>query len=443
MEDSGTRYATNGDTTVAYRVVGDGPTDVVFLPGLISHVEVLLESPLIQRYLQRLSSFCRIVLVDRRGLGLSDPAPPGVPLETEIGDLLAVLDAVGSERAAVFAYAAGGPLAVQTAVAHPERISGLVLYACMYRAIADDDYTWAMSAREREERSAQLLEWWGTGGNLERIAPSHVDDDRLREWLGRLERSSASPGRFRDALARFQEVDVRPLLAHVRVPALVLHRTADRLIDVRHSRYAAERIYGARLVELPGEDSLPAAGESEVLIGEVEEFLTGGRTGAAVHRDLLTVLFTDVVDATGTASRIGDGRWRDLLAEHDAAVRAQLHRYGGREVKTIGDAFLAVFDGPPSQGVRCAAAIVEAVRPLGVQVRAGLHTGECERIGGDVGGMAVHIAARVAALAAADEVLASGTTYGTVVGAGLAWQPRGDHELKGVPGRWPLFALER
>ncbi len=443
MEDTGTRYAVNGDTTIAYRVVGDGPTDIVFLPGLISHVEVILESPLIQRFLGRLADFARIILVDRRGLGMSDPAPPEIPLETEIGDVLAVLDAVGSERAAILAYAAGGPLAIQTAVAHPERISGLLLYACMYRALADDDYDWAMTQEERVVRTEEILARWGSGANVERIAPSQADDARLRDWLGRLERSSASPGRFRQALARFQAADVRPLLEHVRVPALVLHRTDDRMIDVRHSRYAGERIYGARYVEMPGQDSLPAAGDSEVLVGEIEEFLTGGRTGGAVHRDLLTVLFTDVVDATTTASRLGDARWRDLLAEHDAVVRRELARYGGREVKTIGDAFLAVWEGPPSQAVRCASALIDAVQPLGLHLRAGLHTGECERIGGDVGGMAVHIAARVAALAQADEVLASGTTYGTVVGAGIWWDSRGDHELKGVPNRWPLFALRR
>jgi len=443
VQDSGTRYAVNGDTTIAYRVVGDGPTDVVFLPGLISHVEVILESPLLQRFIGRLAAFSRVILVDRRGLGLSDPAGPEVPLETEIGDVLTVLDAVGSERAAILAYAAGGPLAVQTAVAHPERISGLLLYACMFRAMAAEDYDWAMSPQERVTRTEQLLEWWGTGANLDRIAPSQADDARLRDWLGRLERSSASPGRFRHALLRFQAADVRALLEHVRVPTLIVHRTDDQLIDVRHSRYAAARIYGARFVEVPGRDSLPASGDSEVLVGEIEEFLTGGRTGGAVHRDLLTVLFTDIVDATGIASRIGDARWRDLLGEHDSAVRAELARYGGREVKTIGDAFLAVWEGPPSQAVRCASALVDAVLPLGLHLRAGLHTGECERIGGDVGGMAVHIAARVAALAQADEVLASGTTYGTVVGAGIWWDPRGDHELKGVPNRWPLFALRR
>jgi class 3 adenylate cyclase len=441
VQDSGTRYALNGDVTIAYRVIGDGPIDVVFMPGLISHVEVLLESPLIQRFLGRISDFARVILLDRRGLGLSDPADPDTPLEAEINDVIAVLDAVLSERAVLLGYTSGGPLCVQTAVAYPERISGLVLYACMYRAIADTDYEWAQTNEERIERTAEILESWGTGANIDRLAPSMADDARLREWLGRLERAAASPGRFRQALTRFQSADVRDLMEHVRVPTLVLHRTDDQMIDVRHSRYAAEHIPGARLVELPGADSMPAVGDSEALVGEIEEFLTGGRTGGAIHRDLLTVLFTDIVGATTTASRLGDARWRDLLADHDQAIRRELDRYGGREVKTIGDAFLAVFEGPPSQGVRCAAAIHEAIEPLGITVRAGLHTGECERIGGDVGGMAVHIAARVGALAAAGEVLASGTTFGTVVGAGLKWDFKGERELKGVPGMWPLFSL--
>lgn len=442
MEDTGTRYARNGDVTIAYRVIGDGSIDLLFNPGLISHVETILEAPLVQRFLGSLADLGRVILMDRRGLGMSDPAPADVPLEVEINDVLAVLDAAGSERAVLFGYAAGGPLSVQTAVAYPERVSGLILYACMYRTMVDDDYDWAQTNEERAARAADMLERWGTGVNLERIAPSLAGDVRVREWLGRLERSAASPGRFREAMARFQTADVRDLLEHVRVPTLVLHRSEDRMIDVRHSRYAAQRIPGARYVELPGEDSLPGAGDVDALLGEVEEFLTGGRTGG-MHRDLLTVMFTDIVGATSLAAGLGDAAWRGVLAAHDAAVRGELKRYGGREIKTIGDAFLAVFEGQPSMAVRCADAIHAAVEPLDLRVRTGLHTGECERIGGDVGGMAVHIAARVGSLAAPGEVLASGTTYGTVVGSGLQWESRGSQELRGVPGHWPLFALQR
>jgi class 3 adenylate cyclase len=263
----------------------------------------------------------------------------------------------------------------------------------------------------------------------------------MRAWLGRMERQAASPGALRRVAASFASHDVRELLPELRVPTLVMHRAGDRLIDPRHSRYLAEHVPGARYVELPGDDSLFSVGDSAAIIGEVEEFLTGGRRGAPPERSLLTVLFTDIVNATVRAARMGDARWRDLLAAHDQAVRAEIARFGGREVKTIGDAFLVTFEGPPSTGVRCARAIAEAVRELGLEVRAGMHTGECEIIGDDVGGMAIHIAARVAGLAAPSEVLVSGTTYGTVVGSGLTFEDRGLRELKGVPGKWPLFSL--
>jgi class 3 adenylate cyclase len=270
-----------------------------------------------------------------------------------------------------------------------------------------------------------------------------ADDERMRGWLARLERQSMTPSGFERTWRALAEADVRVHLPRIRVPTLILHRTEDVMIDVRHSRYLAGRIAGARLVELPGVDNLPMAGDAESILGEIEAFLTGGRRGGGLQRELLTVLFTDVVDATRRAAALGDARWRDLLAAHDDAVRAALEGFGGEEVKTIGDAFLATFAGPPSQAVRCAAAILEAMEPLGLTLRVGMHTGECERIGGDVGGMAVHIAARVGATAAPGEVLVSGTTYGTVVGSGLEFADRGHRALKGVPGQWPLFSLVR
>jgi class 3 adenylate cyclase len=288
-----------------------------------------------------------------------------------------------------------------------------------------------------------VLERWGEGDLLDDLAPSAADDARLRDWVARLERMGASPGRMRQLVASLRAVDVRGLLGRVRVPTLVVHRTDDAFIDVRHSREYAGRIPGARLVELPGVDSLPSVGDTDALVGEVEEFLTGARTGSERERALLTVLFTDIVGGTRRAAQLGDSRWRDLLAAHDAEIRRQLQRYGGRDVKSTGDGVLAVFDGAPSRAVRCAAAIRETVSPLGVDVRQGLHTGECELIGDDVGGMAVHIAARVGALAQAGEILVSGTVYGTVVGAGLTFEDRGKRELKGVPGDWPVFALQR
>ena len=311
----------------------------------------------------------------------------------------------------------------------------------MARAVADDEVDWTLDEAERRELWARLADVWGTGLNLEQIAPSRKDDPRMRAWMARMERLSSSPGELLQLMDYVGGHNVSHLLGELRVPTLILHRTGDRLIDVRHSRYLAERIPGARYVELEGVDNLPGAVDSSDLLGEIEEFLTGGRS-RTVARELLTVIFSDIADSTGHAARLGDGEWRDVLAAHQVAIRREIDRFGGREVKTIGDAFLIAFDGAPSHAVRCAEAIVHAVRDIGLEVRVGLHTGECEVMGGDVGGMAVHIAARVAAFAQPGEVMASGTTYGTVVGAGLRFEERGMQALKGVPGRWPLFALQ-
>jgi class 3 adenylate cyclase len=285
-----------------------------------------------------------------------------------------------------------------------------------------------------------MAEQWGTGANLEVVAPSRVDDAGMRTWLARLERLSASPGEVRAMAQTFGANDIRADLPELNVPTLILHRSGDRMIDVRHSRYIAERVPGARFVELEGIDNLPSSGDSGAVLGEIEEFLTGGRS-RSVERALLTVLFSDIVGSTAHAARMGDARWREALAAHDNAIRRELDRFGGREVKTIGDAFLATFDGAPSPAVRCAREIVAAVATLGLELRVGLHTGECEVIGDDVGGMAVHIAARVAGAAQPGQVLASGTTYGTVVGSGLHWDDHGARPLAGVPGLWPIFAL--
>ena len=438
---SRTSYARSGGATLAYRTLGEGPIDVLFIGGMLSHVEVMLEEPGVARWFERFGEFARVTVMDRRGAGLSDPMPERFSHDEELADVTAVVEAAGMDRFAINGYAAGAQLAIQYVAAHPERCRALVLYAPIGRTLAEPGYEWAADPVGRAERFAEVTETWGTGANLEQLAASVADEPRMREWLGRLERLSLSPGALQRMVRHLGEIDVRPLLPTINVPTLLIHRTGDRLIDVRHSRHLAEHIPGAKLVELPGVDNLPSAGDSEAIVGEIEEFLTGGRR-AGVHRAMLTVLFTDIVDGTGHAARLGDGAWRDLLAEHDRAVRDIVSRFGGREVKSIGDGFLITFETAPSNALRCARAVVEAVRPLGIHVRAGLHTGECEIIGDDVGGMAVHIAARVAALAGAGEVLASGTAYGTVVGSGLEFAFRGDHELRGVPGRWPLFALE-
>ncbi|MEA2286192.1 MAG: hypothetical protein QOJ21_2235 [Solirubrobacteraceae bacterium] len=434
-----TRYARNGDTTIAWTSIGHGPADVLFLPGVISHVEHVWADPGMAGFFERLSSLGRVILMDRRGSGLSDPLDGSLSLDDEVDDVIAVLDAAESECAVLLGYLTGGPLAVKVCAERPERVRALVLYASMARSLAATGDGWTDDSRQRAATFERMVERWGSGALLEDLAPSRADDARLRGWLGRLERLSSSPGEVRRVAQSLAEFDVRDDLTRLRVPTLILHRIGDRLIDVRHSRYLAEHIPAARYVELDGADNLPSAGDTPALLGEIEEFLTGGRR-RVVERELLTILFTDIVGSTGHAARLGDAGWRDLLASHDALVRAELDRFGGREVKTIGDAFLVQFDGPPSRAVRCAQAIVHELRSLGLTIRVGLHTGECEVIGDDVGGMAVHIAARVAALASPGEVLVSGTVYGTVVGAGVRFKDRGTHVLRDVPGRWPLFA---
>jgi class 3 adenylate cyclase len=350
------------------------------------------------------------------------------------------MDAAGAERPVLFGYLTGGPLAIKVAAERPERVRALVLYAAVARSLPAPGYDWASDAGERSAAFERMVERWGTGAMLDEIAPSRADDVRLRAWLARLERLSSSPGELRRAARSLSDFDVRAELSELRVPTLILHRMGDRLVDVRHSRYMAEHIPGARYVELEGVDNLPSVGDSAALLGEIEEFLTGGRRRQG-ERELLTILFSDIVGSTGHAARLGDAGWRDLLVAHDAVVRRELDRFGGREVKAIGDAFLVAYDGAPSRAVRCAQAIIEGLEALGLTVRIGLHTGECEVLGDDIGGMAVHIAARVAQLAEPGELLVSGTVYGTVVGAGMRFKDRGTHHLRDVPGRWPLFAV--
>ncbi|HXB14649.1 MAG TPA: adenylate/guanylate cyclase domain-containing protein [Solirubrobacteraceae bacterium] len=438
-----TRYTRSGEVSIAYQVAGDGPLDVLFLPGWISQIEQLWEAPGNRRFLERLTSFGRLIMFDSRGTGLSDHGLGGFSLEQDVADALAVLDAAGSERSAVMTYAGGGLVGARLAAEQPQRIGALIMYASFARTTWAPDYEWAMTKEEREGVTLDEFRRWGEPDNelMSRLAPSMADDPALTAWVARTQRLTASPSEARTIVGTLADADVRDVLEQIRIPTLIMHRPAEQVWDVRHSRYLADHIPGARYVELEGADSLPFIGDSDAIVQEVEEFLTGGRRGADVERDLLTVMFTDIVDATARAASLGDGRWRDLLAHHDAVVREQLVRFGGREVKTVGDGFLATFDGAPSQALRCALAVTEAARAVGVEVRVGMHTGECELIGDDVGGMAVHIASRVVALAGAGEVLVSGTVFGTVVGGPFEWTDRGFHELKGVPGPWPLFSL--
>ncbi len=438
-----TRYAHSGDASIAYQVTGEGTLDLLFLPGWISQIEQLWESPAMRRFLERLAIFNRVIMFDRRGSGLSDRLQEAPTVEQDVQDALAVLDAAGSERAALFTYGLGGIVGAELAAGHPARVGALIMYASVARTSWAPDYHWALTEEEREELTERNVEGWGETSSpaLATVAPSVADDPAMQVWFARLQRLAASPMEARVMFRTVPDMDARETLPRISVPSLVMHRSEDVSWDIRHSRYLAEQIPGARFVELEGVDSLPFVGDADAIIEEIEEFLTGGRSGGETARALLTVMFTDIVDATAHAARLGDGRWRDLLADHDALVREELTRHGGRTVKTVGDGFLAVFEGPPSRGLRCALAITRTTRELGVQLRVGMHTGECEMIGEDVGGMAVHIASRVCDLAGPGEVLTSGTVYGTVVGGPFSFEDRGLHELKGVPGRWPLFSL--
>jgi class 3 adenylate cyclase/pimeloyl-ACP methyl ester carboxylesterase len=438
-----TRYTRSGEASIAYQVVGDGRLDVLFMTGWISQIEQLWELPALRRFLERLSVFSRLILFDRRGTGLSDSVGELYTLQQETLDALAVLDAVGSQRAALLTYGLGGPVGALLAAEHPQRVGALIMYSSIARTTWAPDYDWAMTVEDRAEWTERTIATWGEpdGPGLPVLAPSMADDPALNAWFARLQRLAASPSEARILLNGAADLDVREALPRIGVPALVMHRADDNSWDPRHSRYLASNIPGARYLELEGADSFPFVGDSDAIVEEIEEFLTGGRAGGELTRALLTVMFTDIVDATATAAGVGDGRWRDLLARHDEEVRKELERFDGREVKTVGDGFLATFAGPPSRALRCALAITGAARELGIEVRIGIHTGECELIGDDVGGMAVHIASRVNGIAAPGEVLVSGTVFGTVVGGPFGFEDRGFHELKGVPGRWPLFSL--
>jgi class 3 adenylate cyclase len=373
---------------------------------------------------------------------MSDPVSRAPTLEEQMDDVVAVMEAAGSDRAAVFALLEGGAMAALFAATHPERTTALVLYEAQPRMSWAPDYDWAMW---REKREAYVhnggLESWGDGSRIEAVSPSSAGNVRLQEWYGKLERLSASPGTAAKLMMMNAEVDVRAVLPRIKVPTLVLHRSGDKMIDIRHSRYLAEHIPGAKLVELPGDDALSFGPEAASELDEIEEFLTGVRPAWRSERILATVMFSDIVDSTARAAEMGDQRWRDLLGSVEVEVGRELSRFRGRAVKTLGDGFLATFDGP-ARAIRCATSIRDTARVrFGLDVRSGLHTGEVELIGDDVGGIAVHIGARVGSNAGPGEVLVSGTVKDLVVGSGIGFEDRGERELKGVPGRWRLFAV--
>ncbi|MET0510901.1 MAG: alpha/beta fold hydrolase [Thermoleophilaceae bacterium] len=434
------RYAQSGELSIAYIVEGSEDRDRVWIPPWLSPVEYLWSEESLARVMARLTQFARVITFDRRGSGLSDPLAGAPTLEEQMDDVLAVMDAAGSERAAIAGTLEGGPMAAIFAATYPERVSALVLYASFARATWAPGYEWAWSAERRNERMAELVEHWGEGWVAGGVAPANMVDPGFREWAGRLERLAASPSTIRRILELIGEFDVREVLPSIRVPTLVLHRRDDSFIKIEHSRYLAERIPGARYVELEGDQNMFSVGDTEGVLGEIEEFLTGARHDREPDRMLATVLFTDICGSTERAAQMGDRSWRFLLERHDAMFRQALGRHRGREVKRTGDGFLATFDGP-ARAIRCAADVAGSMGSLGLEVRAGLHTGELEVMDGDLGGLALHIAARVMDSAEPSEVLVSSTVKDLVAGSGIDFQDRGARELRGIPGEWRLFSV--
>jgi class 3 adenylate cyclase len=437
-----TGYARNGDLRIAYQVVGDGPFDLVVTPGYVSHLDLWWMFPETTAFLRRLASFSRLILYDKRGTGLSDPAPGLPALEERMEDVHAVMDAAGSERAALLGISEGGPMSILFAATYPERTIALALFGTFARYSSEDDYLPDVADRTTAAiaQLEEIHEHWGEGRILELFAPSVAGDPLVRRGIGLFERLAASPGMAQAVVDAASRIDVRHVLPAVRVPTLVVHREQDKAVPLALGRYVAEHIPAARLAVFPGDDHLPWLGDSDRLLEEIEEFLTGTRHVAQSERALATVLFTDIVGSTERAAALGDQRWRALLERHDELVRREVSAHGGREVKSLGDGFLLTFDGP-ARAIRCALAIVAAVRELGVEIRAGVHTGECEVRGDDLGGMAVHIGARVAAKAGPGEVLVSSAVRDLVIGSGIGFADRGVHELKGVPGDWRLLAI--
>jgi pimeloyl-ACP methyl ester carboxylesterase len=439
MEQPRTRYAKSDDINIAYQVMGDGPLDLIVVPGWMSNVDMHWQMLGYEAWVARMTSFCRLIVFDKRGSGLSDRDVGDSTIEERMDDLRAVLDAAGSERAAVLGFSEGGSLAMLFAASYPERVHALVLFGTFPCNHAAPDFP------EGEDLSVPLNEMvriadkeWGEGKTLGYMSPSLAHVPAAVEFMGRFERASLSPRAARANLKWISEIDVRGVACNLHVPTLVMHRADDRLIPVVGGRWLGNNIPGARFVELPGNDHAPWSGDIQLPAEEVEEFLTGSRGQPEIDRILATVLFTDIVGSTERAADLGDRGWQELLRRHHGLVRDELRRYRGLEQNTMGDGFFATFDGP-ARAVRCAQRICEVVREMGLDVRAGVHTGECERTGGAMGGIAVHIGARVMAQAEPGEVLVSSTVRDLVAGSGLTFAERGAHRLKGVPGEWKLY----
>jgi pimeloyl-ACP methyl ester carboxylesterase len=439
MPEPETRYARSGGVHIAYQVIGEGPLDLVFVPGFMSHLEFQWEEPRQARFFRRLARFARLIRFDKRGAGLSDRVKTG-DLDERMDDIRAVMDATGSERAALLGLSEGGPLALGFAATYPERTAALALWNAFARLRWAPDYPWGGTPEVADQVIGAFGTHWGTGALLSLFTPSLASDESFRDWWTRCERLAMSPGAALDGMRWVTDIDARHILPIIGVPTLVLHASADTAIPVDHGRYIAEHIGNARYVELPSEDHFSWS-SADIVAEEVEEFLTGARTTDEPERVLATVLFTDIVDSTKLASRLGDRAWCDLLERHHAFVRKELARFRGREIDTAGDGFLATFDGP-ARAVRCACSIRDEVRRLGIEIRSGLHAGEVELTGGTLSGIAVHIAARVSETAGANEVLVSSTIKDLVVGSGLQFADRGPRVLKGIPDEWRLFLVE-
>jgi len=437
-----TRYTQNGDVSLAYQVLGSGPFDLVLVPGFVSHLEYGWEEPAYARFLQRLASFSRLILFDKRGTGLSDRVGEIPTLEQRMDDVRAVMDGAGCQRAALLGVSEGGSMTSLFAATYPERTSALILYGSIVKAAWAPDYPWGTKPEQARSAEEEWRQGWGGPLGLEYFAPSVAHDERFRQWWAKLLRLGASPSAVITNRRINMEIDIRAILPAIHVPTLVVHRQGDQAVYVEEARYLAGHIPGAKLVELPGDDHFWWVGDWESIANEIQEFLTGERQAVEPDRVLATVLFTDIVDSTRHAAELGDRQWHDMVDSHNALTQKAIAGFRGQAIKSTGDGFLATFDGP-ARAIQCAIAIRDEVRRLGIEIRAGLHTGEIELIGKDVGGIAVHIAARVLANAGANEVWTSRTVKDLVVGSGFRFSECGVYGLKGIPGEWRLFTVDR
>ena len=439
MDKPTTRYAKCDQISIAYQVFGDGPLDLVYIPGWVSNIDYMWEDPDLASMLEGLSRICRVIMFDKRGTGLSDRDVGFPTLDERMDDLSAVMDAAGSKRAALLGFSEGGNLAMLFGASFPERVSHLILFSCFARRLWAPDYPWASTPEAREASIREIEASWGEQSAVEWLAPSRLTDTVFANWLATYLRQSASPGAATTILRLNSEIDVRDILPTISVPTLILHRRGEIHVEFADAEFLADRIPGSKLVSLPGQDHLPWTEDQEPILDAIEPFLTGTRREAVSDRLLATILITDIVGSTETAVTLGDEAWKRTLNAHNGIVRSELARHRGREINTTGDGFVAAFDAP-ARAIGCAFDVAGRLEQHGIQIRAGVHTGECQVDGNSLGGVAVHICARIANLAAAGEIVVSRTVKDLVVGSGFEFTERGTHDLKGVPDKWTVFA---